>query len=350
VRFSHPNYPEDWATNHYIDIDVGRDGAQITGLAPVGDRLLVFTEVAVYAITGYDANTFQQFEVSRYCGAVSQEAIAITEYGVYFFSWPDGVFLYTGEKPRWIFRNLQTITQDGSIPSTYQGTICLGWLRRRLWVSVPWNSSATPTRVFVLDPAIANKKDSPGSWMAYSLAVGPMVTWRKPAADPIHLACHPTAKRVIKLHQSAHTDDIGTGDTAFESYYRTRWFDVNSSAVFKRWKRPEIILDAEEDVTLNVEAYHDYNPTIVRRASTLVLDVSTNALVWDDGSHAATMKWDDNVWGADLTGSTAQQVKRVATLGRARAISLKFTLITPTTAHWAINAINLKYVPKKVRN
>ena len=52
VRWSNANDPEKWSSTDFVDIDKGEHGDYITGLCPMGDRLLVFKSNSVYAISG----------------------------------------------------------------------------------------------------------------------------------------------------------------------------------------------------------------------------------------------------------------------------------------------------------
>ena len=63
VRWSHPNSPGNWASNDFIEINDG--GSAITGLAVYAGHLLVFKRDAVFAVFGYDSDTFQVVEISR---------------------------------------------------------------------------------------------------------------------------------------------------------------------------------------------------------------------------------------------------------------------------------------------
>ena len=348
VRFSHPNQPEDWHSLHYFDVAWGQDGDEITALVPHGDALVVFKRNSIHVITGYDAETFSVNEVTRVAGTISQESVAATDYGIYFFHWPHGVYLYTPDgRVKWVFERLHPAIEGGDIPATYQTKISLAWLRRRLWVSVPWEASTTPARVFVLDPSLGDRRKTEGGWVAFDLPLGPMLEWKVPGVACVELGCSPTVGRVLKLHQNLGTDDLGAGAVDIASTYTTRWFDDNKPAVVKRFKRPEIILDNDVLCRLQLDVWRDYDPAEVKRTAFITTDPVTGVLVWDDGSHAANMKWDDNVWAAE--GEEGQTIQRVGILGRARAVRLRFTKDT-ASVRWSVNAITFKYIPRRVRS
>ena len=58
VRWPHPLQPEDWASADYFDIEPDDSSDQITAIVPFKNQLLVFKRRSVYAIYGYDKDSF----------------------------------------------------------------------------------------------------------------------------------------------------------------------------------------------------------------------------------------------------------------------------------------------------
>lgn len=211
VRFSHPNQPGDWRTNDYFDLDIGRDGDEITALLPLGDRLFVFKNRSVHVVVGYDANSFATYEISRTVGAVSQQAVAATEYGIYTFSWPDGLFVITSERDHPVrqFERIEEVLDDVTVSSI--ANITLGWVNRRLWVNLPTGVSTTPNVSYVLDPSTARpRRGQEGAWTKYDVAIGPMMEWRRSGAATKYLGCSPTVGRVYDVNTAADQDEFCT--------------------------------------------------------------------------------------------------------------------------------------------
>lgn len=550
VRFSHPNRAEDWRTDDYIDVNVGEDGDEITALVPLADRLLVFKRHSVHVITGYDPDTFSTNFVAA-VGAVSQEAVASTEYGVYFFSWPEGLHFLGERGVSYQFDALYPAIRDGDIPDAYNAEITVGWLNRRVWVNVPWGASTKNARSFVLTPG------KQGGWTQYDTPFGPMVEWRRFSSESHGLAAVAGGldnPRVVRVDQDADTDTwytyylnvtgasgsyastpdsaslsfggdldarvlvqcpdyspasrgtligkyqptgnqrafqfmvttsggleykysvdgvsavsnlstvtlasvgiadgtkvwlrvthdvdngggsneikfwysydgttwtqlgatvtvggtvtrfdstaaltVGAHDTNSErltgqiyyaelrngiagtvvaspdftsktttttsfadaqantwtisspaslqgqstnivSSYRTRWYDAGSPAIVKRWKRPDIVFDADVAATLRIGVYHNYDPTQeIKYYSETIVAEGAGAL-W-----GAFTFGDGTLYGSGDTGT--QTIERGGLLGRARSVALEFAGPTPSK-RWSVNSINLKYIPRRVR-
>ena len=71
LRWSNINDPETWTANDYVDIDKGDHGDYITGLCPMGDRLLVFKSNSVHAIFGWDSDSFQVVNLTGWAAVMS---------------------------------------------------------------------------------------------------------------------------------------------------------------------------------------------------------------------------------------------------------------------------------------
>ena len=267
LRWSHANYPNDWRTADYIDIDIGHDGDEITALVPFGDRLLVFKNNSIHAVYGWDYSSFSVQPVSQTVGCPSQDAVVSTEFGVYFFSWPDGVMCYTGAGIDWCFRRLQPLITNGTITSTSTaiGNITLGYVNRRVWLGLPTSSSSTPNVTYVLDPMLASRvknhrnKWTEGGWMKYSFGVGPMEIYDPPGTGTMMLACHPTLGRVLQLESSPTLlyDNFYYPGVLASNYYA---FTVGGSA--SCYTADSAANSITSDITVTVEcSLDDWTPT-----------------------------------------------------------------------------------------
>src|SRR5690606_3612291 len=233
IRWSHPLFPEDWMSLHYVDIDPN-DGDEITALVPMGDRLIVFKRNSVYAVYAATHESVQVSPVSREIGAPSQEAVVGTDLGVFFWHEGSGAHLLTADDQRWIGDRLYPAIEDGRISAGRMDEVVVGWLNRRLWVSVPYEGSSTRNLVFVYDP-FASKKVA---WTQYDLEVGPVLNFAAPGDAPLPLAAPSTESQLLEVDKYGRsTDDFGAGPVHIDAHYVTRWWSNgrNNQVVKKRW-------------------------------------------------------------------------------------------------------------------
>jgi hypothetical protein len=242
--------------------------------------------------------------------------------------------------------------RDGSIPSAQIDNVELGWIENRLWVSVPWDELPSVPRgyTFVLDPRLK----SGGSWTKYSLQAGPYARGHR---SENYLGYLHNTNRIYRLDvQDQYYDYLNTtaGPTAIDAYYRTKWVDLDQPAVKKRWRRAEAVMQVDQAYNLPVVSYANYNPTFavknfIFRSSEN--EFSTGVDVWDDPG----VEWDEATWARS---GNYGFVDRGANLGVARSISLRVggeVLSLPTVGgvqapvFWGVDALILKFVPRRVR-
>lgn len=343
IRWSFPNFPEDWRSFDFIDIDQGHDGDYITALVPFGDRLYIFKRNSVYVLIGYDQDTFQVLPLSRDYGAVSQEAAISTELGVFFFHWPTGVHVTTGKAPTYLWSKLRPAITDELIPDAYVSGVTMGYHNQRVYCSVPYGTSTKNARTYVYDTNVGK-----GAWTVYDLGLGQFHDYRPDSQTAMLLAIDKNRqRRVLKLDQpTLKTDDFGAGATHINSYYFTSWFTAGSAALAKRWKRTLVTVSNVESATLSVEFYHDYDAFTKMGTfgiTTSAPDASGSGLVWDSGN------WDDDTWqgGGGVSTSHRDTLMLTAGLGICDSVRLKF--VGPTTNNsWFVHQIHYKTLPRRL--
>ena len=346
VRFSHPINRESWAETDYIDIVDG--GSGITQIVPFGGNLLVFKKHSVFAILGYSTDTFQVINLTSEVGAVNPTAVVATERAVYFFSWPDGLFMYNGQSFVDLFAQIRPSIQNGTINAAAQDAICVSSINRKIWVSVPEGVATKATATYVYDPSINQR----GSWTKYatsdSKGIGSGCDFVTSTGATYFLACHPSNAYLLKVDQTpVYQDDVGTGLADFSSYYTTRWLDAQNVSSRKMWRRPDFVVkQTSVDTTLSLSVYHDWEESIVSRSFQIILDGTDDALVWSPtGSEPDGIDgWNEANWGEEATGSVLTKGKN---LGLARSVQLKIS--GPGGKPWGVNSITYKFNPRKVR-
>jgi hypothetical protein len=345
VRFSHPNFPESWRENDYIDVVQG--GSGITALVPFGGALFIFKKHSVHALYGYDADTFQLVTLTESIGAATSHCVAATERGLFFFHWPDGLFVYDGNGFESLFDKLRPIITSGDVNAAAVGSIWLSHVNNRVWLALPCGDSTIATCNYVYDPSIK-------AWTKYTFGTDQkgltaMADYVTSTGLRYNLGLHADSAFVVRVDDPTVQQDNITGTAeSFQTYYVTRWQDAEVVSAKKMWRRPDLIVQQPTvDTTLTVQVYHDWEEALVQRTAQIVISAGTqNALVWRAiGSEPdAYDGWGQAPWGANAEGA---QFQRGANLGLARSIQLKINgeLGKP----WGVNSISYKYNPRKVR-
>lgn len=344
IRWSHPNNPTNWHADDYIDINDG--GSEIRHITVFGGHLVVFKPNGVYAVFGYDSDTFQVVEISRSVGCSTPQAVATTERGVYFFSYPDGLMLYNGERVIDLFEAIRPALVSGDINPLAVDKIHVNYVNRRVWVSVPYSFGQTvnyPSVAFVYDPTVSQR----GAWLMFSTfdyrgAAGGC-TFTEVNGATRHVIAHPTSPYVLQVDlYGIPFDNIDGVDNQFTSRYRTRWIDGGSYSQKKMFRRPDIIAKQNSsDSIIGVRAFADYEESDAGgiRTYNVTVPASGSGMIWGSSLWGGT-----TTWGLANTGS---QIITGRSIGLAKSIQLEFT--GPTGQPWGLNSYTLKYNPRRVK-
>lgn len=360
LRWSHPNAPGDWAQLDYIDILAG--GGRITALKSFEDHLLIFKGSAVWALFGYDSDSWQLVQVSDETGTVSPASVTTSESSCFFYSSSGrgGVFVMSGSRaPVLISEPIRLVIGE----MTRDDNVWLNWVAQRLFCSLPWLPSRfvtsgtvdllgapsdTETTTFLFDLTIKEG----GAWEAARPARGSLSIIMERPGDrkPLGVMTGPTGEPCVLVlgvtEEAADViDEAGTIEP-FLSYYTTNWKDGGMEELLKHWLRPRFIIrNPGEAVTLRVDAYRNYDNTSPYRSWTVGV-ASSGQTFWRDLGAADPrgdgFDWDDgSLWEGGVSGSA---IVRGKALGIGRSLRLAITSIPEDrNKSWGIDAITLKY-------
>lgn len=327
IRWSHPNDGGSWRQVDYIDVGARED--YIVAVHSVGDHLVILKRNSVWALHGYDADTFNLVQVSDRVGCAGPYASALSPHGLFFFDPRKGLMKYNNGQLDWLSEKVQSYFPPYT-PPTYTGYLsaavgeyescAVGYSTEtdRVWVSLPDSTSRAtdpPTNAFslVFDPIT-------GAWTKNNIKARVYFQWRGKLhgvwLDKTFYVEDKTATRDTYLGTTDHID----------AYWWSPWHTGRQPVVPKRWTRPEFVLTGNQTGTFTVEVYKDYDPTTVEKTITIS---ATNPLA---------------------TSTDYDQVFRTQTIGTAKAVALKF--IGPTAQHvlWRLDAYTMKYRTKAVRS
>ena len=376
VRFSHANRAEDWRQEDFIDIDVGRDGDYITAIIEFRERLYIFKNHSISMITGYGTQNFQVVPIEQDIGCVGQNAVVNSDVGLFFFSWPQGVYLDTGRGPYPIYDKIWPSIRDDFIPAAYRGNIALGWINKMLWASVPWNGSSVNARTLIYNPWIWRLRYMrflQGPWYPYSIGASAFARLDQPSGPTLWLAAGANVPYVATVENDGNSDNWGGRVTPIQSYYTTKWYDMGQEAIHKRWRQPDIVMRAGASSNLRVDVKKNYDPSTLYKSFYIGQTSATGTLVWngataqtwatitpeswsvETGTWAAFGQqggtWDDGSgtlggqWAA--LPSTGENIERGSFMGSARSVQMTFT--GPLNTFWGVDAVTMKYIIKTVR-
>lgn len=356
IRWSHPNRPDAWRADDYIDIDAY--GGKITAIISYRDHLLIFKTTSMWALYGYGDDSWQLVLVSSSIGCPAITATTKSETTVFFFSASNrnGVYAYTGGEPVYISEKIKpALTQITSFNNVF-----ISWANRKLWVSVPWQTAGStpdPQSLFVFDTDVGQ-----GAWMLYdsphgavsSVVDGSDINSKFPLAA--FWSAETATMVVLDLIDDAYDQILsaaegGSDRQSFEAYYRTRWMHGGWPDRRKSWRRPTFICRrVPHQVDLLVEQFRDYDETTTRRTG-LVPGTTFEGNIWDAGGSATPggLDWGEpaKTWGAVEHGAA---LIRGGPMGHASSLQLKVLPSASTPMRkWGVDGIIVKTTVQRFR-
>ena len=359
IRWSHPDEPEDWAEDDFLDVDTG--GGKITALRSFQDHLLIFKTDSLWALYGYDLESWQLVRVSRAIGAPTPTSVAQSESATYFFSASgrSGIYVYDGNSVTEISVPLRPAV-EGILPTRIDD-VWLGFVCHRLWASMPWSAGnpATGNTIGVYDPDI-----NEGVWVGHRPALGSMRSIIEGSdiggeCALAVLAGDSGAACLVRLEMLADAVDMiledGT-ETPFFAEYMTNWKHMGKPELRKSWLRTRFLAPLQPTSTqLRLDVYWDYDPTTIRRSMQGVTLGASSQVMWrelgfDDPNGdgfdfkelgAADPSGRGADWGASPGGSILGRT--TLSLGVARAVQLHFfTVGREAGKPWGFDGIFMK--------
>lgn len=293
VRFSELTNPTAWAYNNYIDV-VPDDNDEITGLAPVFNRLVVFKRNSIYQIAGDVTDNFQVVPLSVGVGGCSSPRTIARWDGGVIFAGVDGIKNFDGSRLQHLSLPIDPIP---GVPKS--GVV----VNRRYYLSV-LDAGVLSVYVYDIDYKWWTKYTNfPAKWMVSD-------TFTNAAAQRL----------IATADNSGHVLNCLTGDKdndgAIDAYWTSGWQDLGVPEAKKRTRRIFLTThEATEPVLLRV--YRDWNDSEPRK------EVVAEVVV---GDHS---------------------VRRTGAVGPSR--SLRFRLENVSGGLMHVDQLSVTYVPRPLR-
>ncbi len=330
LRFSHPLQPEDFAANDYFDIEPDDETNQITALVPFRNMLLVFKQRGVFAVYGTDRSNFLVERVSTQAGVFSQEGVATNSGVCYWWSTDGNVYAFNGKGVVPLGDRISNVVYTGAVTAGGDHRVC--WAENRLFVSLA--TAAGGRLLFMYDPAVGKQ----GAWTKFSYTPTSMFWWRKNDGSTAMVFTLPSKGRLYDLGNAAQEQDEDGGvTTPIAAYYKMAWFTAQDTALKKKWRRPTITVACNDNATLNVDVFYDFNESSPARQLTMPVTAQGGGMVWGDD------------WGSIWAGNDpVYAFNRLGSLGRSNAIQLKFRM-SDHSSRWWVDSIAVPYLEKAYR-
>lgn len=334
VRWSHPLQPEDFAAADYFDIDPDDESDQITALVPFKDSLLVFKRRAVYAIYGYDRDSFTVQRLTTGAGVAALGCVSANAGVCYWWSIDGNVYAYNGRAVVPLGDRITNVVIDGSVAQNSEANRVV-WADNQLFVSLALNAGGRV--LFMYDPQVG--KD--GAWTKWSLAPTSMFWWRSSTSVNGLYFTLDSKGGLFDLASPTQEQDVILGVTSsIAAYYKTAWFTDKDAGLRKKWRRPHITVACGDTATLNINVYHDFlESTPVKQHTLPITTAGVGNLIWGTG-----------LWGTATWQGTdpSYEFSRTPSLGKSHAVQLKFQMVDHATKWW-IDSVTVPYYIKTYR-
>jgi len=364
VRFSHTQFPEDWAADDYFDVDPHDDGDPITGLFPFREMLLVFKRSSVWAVFGYDRDSFVLERVTNASGTCTCGAIAANSGVCYWFSTSGSLMAFNGREVTSLSQPIRWWSELGRIASG--GAHRLMWASERLWLSLQAGQGENVSRwLFVWDPEVK-------AFTRYDRLVSDLQSYEAIGQPSQALFLYQGVDQLYRYDRAFSTDTNkeflyiaitdADGDPLLydqadpekiilvkagqqdivrpvRGVYRTAWMKAGETATRKRFKRPRITSATEGSCTIHVRVFHDFNESVPVREYSFRIDSASDTSLWD------TVDWDDAVWALP---EEAYDFRRLPSAGSAYAVQLEFSS-NDNDSRWWIDSIAIPLRRKRIR-
>lgn len=257
--------PESWPALNFVDVGKG-DGDQITGLAVLLDRLVVFKNNSIYLLEGDSSTTFVLRRATDEAGCVDQHSIVVVKNTLGFLA-RDGFYFFDGvraalasEKIVNTFTALNS-SQLGLVSAIHFPAI------RKVFISVPSEDVLYNDTVLVFDTLYA-------AWTVYSgINAASWVIWRQFNTD--HLLFGGATIGQVYDAETGYSDD----GNAISCYAVTKGLDLGALEIAKF--TTECFIVAKEttetgDATINVSFFRDLMTTETTTTAATITSTEAN--------------------------------------------------------------------------
>lgn len=324
IYMSDIGQPESFPGLNFIDIDTN-DGDMITGIAELGDSLVIFKERSLYVLRGTGPQNYSLLDSHQAHGTVSHWSIVQILNRLFYLS-RDGVYAFDGKNVRLesdlIKGSVMGLNNNQAWNQQYLATACAVDYKGKYWLSLSEGTTVFNNRVYLFDYIH-------GAWTRYDIPVSTFALFQSSLSATYDLySGDPTTGNVF--HQDTGTSDNGN---SINAYYRTKDYDFGATAHFKSYKG--LFFAAEQQLqsySINVQYIQDLGK--ISKVIPLNLGGSDPSL------------WGTFVWGRDPWGAVPNVAKgTTAVSGASRYLAFK---VSDTSKNpWTFLGWTIRYQVKR---
>lgn len=332
VRFSHTQMPEDWAEDDYFDVDPTDDGDPIQQVIGFGQTLVVFKRSSVYAVYGYDRDSYTLEKIPNASGVCSCGAASVGDGVLYWWTTDGRLLAWNGVKMWTLSEKISWWSELGKIQ--HGGRHRVKWMDGRLWMRLQAGSGETVSYwLFIYDP-------ESGTFTRYDKDVQDFYFWEKVGVDAEMLFTFVGSDALYRYDRSNLTDDDEDGAVVrIDGHFRTAWINAGETATRKRWKRPRLTSSADSTTTIDIDVYFDLDADNVARTMSTVIATPADASLW------GTAVWGDTWY---LPAETYFDFERLGATGTGYTVSYKFSS-ADNPGRWSVSEIAIPFRRKQVK-
>jgi hypothetical protein len=357
IRFSHVGQPEDWAELDYFDVAPENDRDSIRGLFSFRDELLVFKESGVWAVGGWDRESFFLRKIAPSGGLCVPTAVTSSSGIAYWVSNEGNVFAYNGERAVPVGDAIWGLWRDGEVNCSSLSIAV--WSRGRLYCVL--DTKSNDYGLFVYDPRLGRR----GAWTRYNFKPSSMLYWQQPGGQDQLLFTLPDTFNEEKFSnvtdpgvgigetpvlafsrlydlgdETQMTDRIGDTSFPVRGYLKTHWITAGETATRKRWRRPRITAGATQACQLRMRVYRNYDT--LNESKVVLFPIGDDVV--------DSLEWDEGEWDLDFWGGQQQEYSfvRTGSLGSANAIQILLSSPDSRSAWW-VDSIAIPFRRKGIK-
>lgn len=330
VRWSWIGEPEDWRTDEYFDIDTSDDSDPVTALVPFRDMLLIFKRSSLWIVTGDDSESFVLSRVETASGTDSWLHVDANSGIVYWLDVNGQLMAFNGRDVGFIGEKIFWWVQKGRIDP--KGDHRLMWAENRLWISMEAGTASEERYLFVWEPTIK-------AFTRYSFLPTDMIWWKRLDDEADILFIRNIDPNIYRFDVAYETDQFGSDTIVrIDAHYRTAWVTAGETATRKRWKRPRVTAAGQDDLTVRVRVFHDFDEWNHDRQQEFTIVRPPDSL-W------GVMVWGDP-WAVDQ--DEIYEFQRLGSSGTAYAVQYEFSSPDSLTRWW-VDSVAIPFRRKQVK-